>query len=364
MATYCVLGAGHGGMALAGHLGLMGYTVRLWARDPRTLDQVKAAGGLFLEGVLSGFGPVEAHSELASALDGADVILVVVPASAHADVARRCAPYLTDGQKVLLIPGRTAGAIEFTHVLRQQGCRAEVLVGEAQTFLYASRKVGPNTARIYGIKRQVLAAALPARRTQELLSLIKPAFPQFMPARWVWKTSLDNIGAIFHPAVALLNMGRIESTGGAFRHYLDGITHSVARLLERLDEERVAVARAIGVGALSARDWLAEAYGVERASLYEAIQATPAYEGVGAPASLDHRYIWEDVPTGLVPIAELGKACGVATPVTEMLIALANTTFGTDFRQTGRTLERMGMLGWTPQQISRYALEGDVIDLV
>lgn len=362
--TYCVLGAGHGGMALAGHLGLMGFPVRLWARDPHALERIQSIGGIFLEGVEMGFGPVQAEADLAAALQGADMVLVAVPASAHGEIARRCAPFLRDGQKVLLLPGRTAGAVEFTQTLRREGCRQDVLVGEAQTFLYASRKVGPNRAHIYGIKRQVLAAALPAYRTQELLGLIKPAFPQFMPARWVWKTSLDNIGAIFHPAVALLNTGRIESTGGAFRHYLDGITSSVARLLEQLDEERVAVARAIGVGALTAREWLAEVYGVERPSLYEAIQATPAYEGVGAPSSLDHRYIWEDVPTGLVPIAELGRACGVATPVTETLILLAGAIFGVDFRQAGRTLERLGMVGWNPERIRRYALEGDVIDLV
>lgn len=364
MLSYCVLGAGHGGVALAGHLGLMGFPVRLWARDPHTLDGVRAAGGVFLEGVETGFGPVEAEGDLAAALAGVDMVLVVVPASAHGELARRCAPYLRDGQKVLLLPGRTAGAIEFAQTLRREGCFADVLVGEAQTFLYASRKVGPNTAHIYGVKRQVLAAALPARRTKELLALIKPAFPQFMPARWVWKTSMDNIGAIFHPAVALLNTGRIESTGGDFRHYMDGISRSVAGLLEKLDAERVAVARALGVGALTAREWLTEVYGVERSSLYEAIQATRAYEAVGAPPSLNHRYIWEDVPTGLVPIAELGKATGVATPVTETLITLASTLFGVDFWKAGRTLEKLGMAGWTPVQISRYALEGDVVDLV
>ncbi|MFZ5825324.1 MAG: NAD/NADP octopine/nopaline dehydrogenase family protein [Bacillota bacterium] len=364
MPTYCVLGAGHGGMALAGHLGLMGFPVRLWARDPHSLDVVQATGGVFLEGMEVGFGPVEAQGDLQAALAGADLILVVVPASAHGEMARLCAPYLQDGQKVLLMPGRTAGAIEFTQTLRREGCFADVVVAEAQTFLYASRRVGPNTAHIFGIKRQVLAAALPAHRTCEVLDLMKPAFPQFMPAKWVWKTSMDNIGAIFHPAVALLNAGRIESTGGAFRHYSDGITRSVAHLLERLDEERIAVARALGVGALTAREWLSEVYGVERSTLYEAIQATPAYEGVGAPPTLEHRYIWEDVPTGLVPIAELGRACGVLTPVTNTLIDLAGAIFGVNFWQMGRTLEKLGMVGWTPEQISRFAMEGDVIDLV
>jgi opine dehydrogenase len=364
MSTYCVLGAGHGGMALAGHLGQMGFSVRIWSRNPLSLDAVAIAGGVVLTGVQEGFGPVQACSDLSSALEGADVILIVVHASAHQEIATLCAPYLKDGQTILLLPGRTAGAIEFTHTLHQMGCCARVLVGEAQTFPYASRRTGPNTASIYGIKRQVLVAALPAYRTHELLRVIRPAFPQFMPARGVWKTSLDNIGAVFHPAVALLNSARIESTGGAFRHYQEGITPSVAGLLEQMDTERLAVARAIGVGALTAREWLAEVYDVDRPTLYEAIQATPAYGQVGAPVDLNHRFIWEDVPTGLVPIEELGKACGIPTPIINTVIDLACGLCRFDFRKTGRTLARLGMLGWTSEQISRYALEGDVLNLV
>ncbi|MEW8979121.1 MAG: NAD/NADP octopine/nopaline dehydrogenase family protein [Symbiobacterium sp.] len=364
MLRYCVIGAGHGGLALAGHLGVMGFPVALWARSPAALEPVRAAGGVFLEGEVEGFGPVRVAETLAEALEWADVLLVALPASAHREMARLCAPHLRDGQRVLLLPGRTAGAVEFAHVLREEGCTADVTLGEAQTFPYASRKVGPCHARIHGVKRRVLAAALPASRTGELLAAIKPALPQFMPARWVWKTSLDNVGAIFHPGVTLLNAGRVESTGGAFRHYVEGITPSVAALLERLDEERVAVARALGVGALTAREWLAEAYGVERPTLYEAIQATTAYADVAAPSHLNHRYIWEDVPTGLVPIASLGEACGVATPVTDGLIQLANGLCGVDFRETGRTLARLGMAGWGPERISQYALEGDVMGLV
>lgn len=364
MLRYCVLGAGHGGLAMAGHLGAMGFPVRLWARNWESLQAVAEAGGVLVEGEFFGFGPVEATADLEAALDQADVVLVVLPANAHGEMAARCAPFLKDGQMVLLLPGRTGGAMEFARTLHRAGNSADVLVGEAQTFLYASRKVGPNVAHIYGIKKQVLAAALPARRTHELLAAIKPAFPQFMPAKWVWKTSMDNIGAIFHPTVALLNAGRIENTGGSFRHYRDGITPSVAAVLEQVDAERVAVARAMGVGALSAREWLQEAYGVTANTLYEGIQATAAYDGVGAPATLEHRYIWEDVPTGLVPIAELGRVFGVLTPMINGIIDLANGIARYDFRRHGRNLERLGLEGWSPERISRFALEGELVDLV
>jgi len=351
-------------MAVAGHLGLMGFPVRLWARSAQTFEAVRTTGGVYLEGSEMGFGPVQACSSLREALFGADLVLVAVPAYAHGEMARVCAPFLQSGQKVLLMPGRTAGAIEFLSTLRRHGCMADVLVGESQTFIYASRVIGPGRARIHGVKRQVQMAALPASRTAELLEVIRPAYPQFMPARWVWKTSLDNIGAVFHPAVALLNAGRIESTGGAFRHYADGITQSVARLLERLDAERVAVARALGVGALTAREWLSEVYGVDRPSLYEAIQATPAYAAVGAPGTMETRYIWEDVPTGLVPLSSLGHALSIRTPTIDSIIEMADIMCCFDFRSNGRTLERLGMAGWSRDQFSHYALEGEVTNLV
>lgn len=364
MPRYAVLGAGHGGMAMAGHLGLMGFDVTLWNRNSLTLCDAARIGGIWVEGEVEGFGPVQVCDTVAEAVDGADLVLVVVPASAHAEVARLCAPVLKDGQMVLLMPGRTGGAIEFSATLRRSGSLANVTIGEAQTFIYASRRVGPAQARIHGIKRQVLAAALPAFRTHDLMERIWPAFPQFLPAKWVLKTSLDNIGAIFHPAVVLLNTARIESTGGAFRHYADGITPSVAALLEQLDGERIAVARALGVGALSAREWLSDVYGVEAPTLFEAIQATPAYYGVGAPPTLETRYIWEDVPTGLVPLSSLGDLLGVPTPTIDMVTDLACRVCGYDFRRHGRTLERLGLEGWSPEEIKRLALEGDVINLV
>ena len=49
-------------------------------------------------------------SDMGEALEKAQVIMVVVPSSAHADIARAAAPHLKDGQIVILHPGRTCGA--------------------------------------------------------------------------------------------------------------------------------------------------------------------------------------------------------------------------------------------------------------
>ncbi|HBE05847.1 MAG TPA: NADP transhydrogenase subunit alpha [Firmicutes bacterium] len=358
---FCVLGAGHGGMAMAGHLGLMGVSVKLYNRSEPRLEPIRLTGGIEVTGEIEGFSPIGvATSDIAEAIDETDVLMVVVPANGHKFMAEKVAPHLKDGQIVVLNPGRTGGAFEFRNILKQCHVEADVIVAEAQTLIYASRAMNPAQVKIFGIKNTIPVAALPGQRTVEVLQTLRKVYPQFVPGDNVLKTSLDNIGAIFHPALTVLNAGRIESTRGEFQFYMDGITPSLARILETLDAERVAVAAAIGIRAMPAREWLYVAYDAAGKTLYEAIQNNPGYEGIGAPAFVDHRYIWEDVPMSLVPIASIGDVLGVETTTMDAMIHLASLLNDTDYWAVGRTAERMGLEGLTVKEIRHLALEGEI----
>ena len=356
---FAILGAGHGGMAMAGHLGLQGYQVRLFNRSEARLVPIKAAGGIELAGAVEGTGPIElVTTDIAAAAEGADILMVVVPANGHRYMATALAPHLRDGQVIILNPGRTGGAFEFRQVFREMGVAQDVLVGEAQTLLYACRNTNPAQVRIFGIKNSVPVAALPGNQTVDLLEAIHPVFPQFVPGDNVIKTGLDNIGAVFHPALMVLNAARIESTRGEFQFYFEGITKAVAQILERVDAERVAVAAALGIRAMTAREWLYMAYDAHGKTLYQAIRNNSGYKGIQAPATIDHRYLWEDVPMSLVPIAALGEQLGVATPTIRHLIQLAGLMNECDYWQEGRTAARMGLAGLTHKEIRHIALEG------
>jgi len=250
---YTVIGAGHGGKAMAAHLALMGFPVTLYNRTPENVAAIKTRGGIELtsyEEGPHGFGRLAlVTSDMGEALERAEIIMVVVPATAHVDIAEVAAPHLRDGQIVVLNPGRTGGALEFVYVLRERGCQADVTVAEAETLVYASRSEGPAQARIFRIKEAVPLAALPATRTPRVLEALASAYPRFIDGTSVLHTSLNNMGAIFHPALTLLNTGRIESTGGEFQFYIDGVTPSVASVLEALDRERVTVAASLGIRA-------------------------------------------------------------------------------------------------------------------
>jgi opine dehydrogenase len=359
---YTVFGAGHGGKAMAAHLALMGANVALWNRTFEHIEVIKKRGGIELEGPEGGprgFGKLcLVTSDIAEAVAYAPVIMVVLPSSAHAEVAKTVAPYLTDGQIVILHPGRTLGALEFAKIIRDSGCTADVTVAEAETFIYASRSDGPAQARIFRIKEAVPLAALPATRTELVLDSIHHAYPQFIDGVDVLHTSLNNMGAIFHPALTLLNAGWIEATHGDFQFYIDGITPSVARVLEVLDRERVTVASSVGIRARTALEWLKMAYNTVGEDLYEAVHNQQGYYGIKAPTTLNHRYIFEDVPMSLVPIASLGTRYGVSVRGMESIIRLGSIIHRTDYWRRGRTVEHLGLEQWSVSELTRFVQEG------
>lgn len=348
---FAVLGAGHGGMAMAGHLAIMGFDVNLYNRTEERLWSVKAREGIEIEGEITGFGKVRCASiSMKEVLEDVEIIMVVVPAIAHRFIAEQCAPYLQDGHIVVLNPGRTFGALEFRQVLKEQNCTANVIIAEAQTFIYASRAIGPAQAKIFRIKNSIPLASIRAHHIPQVLKKVRCAYPQFVPGDNIFKTSLDNIGAIFHPAICLLNAGWIEDIS-EFQFYVQGVTQSVAQVLDKVDAERVAVAEALGIRALTAREWLYLAYNAAGKTLYDAMHANPGYRGIVAPTNLNIRYLTEDIPASLVPIASVGEMFNVPTPTIRALIHLGSIIHNCDYWTTGRTVEKLGIAGMTLKEL-------------
>ena len=362
ISKFTVIGAGNGGKAMAAHLAIKNQNVTLFNRNFSHIEVIAKRGGIELEsppGGPHGFGQLnKVTDDMQEALQDAEIIMVVIPSSGHADVARVMAPYLKDGQMVILNPGRTFGAIEFNQILRLKQCKADITLAEAETFIFASRAEGPSQARIFRIKEAVPLAALPSTDTPKVLTAIEHVYPQFIDGINVLHTGLNNMGAVFHPALAILNAGRIESTHGDFQFYVEGVTPSVAKVLETVDRERVTVASSLGIRARSAMEWLQLAYNVRGDTLYEAIQNQTGYYGINAPSTLQHRYISEDVPMSLVPIAALGERYGVSVNGINAIIRLGCILHSTDYWRKGRTLDKLGIMDLSIGEMMRYVNEG------
>jgi len=362
-ATVAIIGAGIGGVYLAAELGVLGHRLRLHDIDDTRLADIRARGGLDVEGEPVGFAEVEhATTDLRTAVDGADVIIVVTGGNAQATVARSMVPLLRDGQVILLIQGNTGGSLVVRRALDTAGCRADVDVAEMDNYPYSCWRLSPTRIRPIVKKRGLQIAAFPGRRIASVFPRLSLMFPHAVAAPTVVYTGFMNANAMLHVANCVANAGKIDR-GENYKFYAEGVTPSVARLYEAINAERVAVAAALGASVPTLADWFDSTYGVRGATLVETCQLLTTnrdgpYQATGTPKSLEHKYVTEDVPAGLMPMSALGRAADVATPAIDAVIAMARYLTGKDFAAEARTLERMGLAGIDTTRIRRVMEEG------
>lgn len=352
--TFAVIGAGNGGQAMAAHLTLLGHDVRLFDTDREKIRALQEAGAISVEGKIEGTAKISRiTADIAEAVEGCSVIFVATTTDRHSEVAESLLPHIQEGQMVLLCPGQTGGTIVVRNIFQAGG--KQISVAETQDLIYTCRAGAPGKVTVSALKKSMDMAAYHDKDYDRVIAAIGEIYPQMRKAPSVLHTGFDNMGAILHPAPTLLNAGRTEA-GEDFLYYREGITPAVAAVLEAMDRERLAVAAAYGIAAASVAEWQKSAYGVEGKNFYELFQNNGSYAFVKANKNLNNRYITEDVPCGLVPIAELGRLAGVATPVMEGVTALAGALLGRDFQKEGRNLKALGLEGKTAEEIKKMFL--------
>lgn len=361
MSRVAIVGAGAGGAAAAVDLTLRGHDVALWSRSRSTLEHFRERGGVAYEGVL-GCGevrPARITSDLAEALRGVDAAVICLPSLAHEAVGRALADA---GMAVPLVlnPGHTCGALHLRAIFSARGCKLPP-TAELSTLTYVARKHEPSEVTISGAAGRVRGAHLPGG--EEALEVAASLWPCVEQAADVLATGLANVNLVLHPPGAVLAAAWVEATEGDFRFYVDAMTPGVTRVLERLDDERRAVARALGHDLPPLLDEMAAIGTVARddarsGDVRAAISRGRANRSIRGPGSLDHRYYREDFPYGIVPLIALGRLAGTTTLVAEALLQVAQTATGEDLSNDGLTAERLGIAGLDRDGLRRLVTKG------
>ena len=352
-----VLGGGNGALAFAAYLSLKGERVCLWEFPEFRggIARIYQNHRIEATGAVEGEAEIECCEELGRVIEGAKLLMAVVPAFAHRRLAEEVASVLKEDLVLVLNPGRTGGALEVASVLGRRG--KSIPVAEAQTLLFACRRKGERAVHFNGVKDSVRIGVFPARHSGRVMAGLGEILPQFRLVPDVLTTSLGNMGAVLHPASAILNAGLIQS-GRAYDYYRETMSQAVADVIEKVDRERMAVARAAGAEVFSVQQWLCESYAIEEASLYDMLQGNKAYQGIPGPANIRTRYILEDVPMGLVPMEAFGEFYGVSTPAISALVSLADSLVGEEFRLSGRNFDHLGLTGFTLSKMESYLRDG------
>lgn len=350
MTTIAILGGGNGGFAAAAHLQTRGYTPHLYNRSESTISEVLERGGVEYSGVAGeGFAPVPViTTDLSEAIEGADVIMLCLPANAFEGMAEQLAPLIDGTKPIFLNPGGTGGALAFRQTLHETGVETVPPVAQSNTLTYICRKWSVDHVHISSLVQNVRCATLPASVGNDVVGRLQEFYPSLLPVSNVLHASLSNVNAILHPPGLLLSTAWIEHTGGDFRFYYDAGTPAVAKLMGDLDEERLAIAEAWGLDIDPFPSMFADIGSTSKdagasGSFLRMLRESEPNKEIKAPSSVDHRYFNEDIPFGIVPMATLARIAGVEHPLTDAVITMASSITGIDFREMGWTRNRLGL---------------------
>ena len=355
-----VLGGGHGCYAAAAELSENGHRVRFWRRDAESFGPVLQDRTLTVRD-FKGERDVSIASpttSLAEAIDGAQVIVIPLPATTQEDLARECAPYWQDGQVVFLPPG-TFGSYIYLKAARDAGNVSDVTFCETGTLPYLARKHGPTLVVVSGYGKHLPTGCMPARNSDRALALLAKVYPAIHPIEDALSGALMNAGGIIHPPLIMMNAGPLEHFERWDIHN-EGTQPSIRRTTDALDGERIQLREALGYAAPHYP--LADHYAKEGA---EWMYGRGAHEQLTDSGDwrehivlTEHRYMLEDTRLGLSILSSVGKWAGIEMPLVNGFLAIASAITGRDLFAEGRTLERLGLAGHSKSEMRDLLQEG------
>ncbi|QOZ52503.1 NAD/NADP-dependent octopine/nopaline dehydrogenase family protein [Bradyrhizobium sp. CCBAU 53338] len=357
-----VLGGGNGSFAAAGDFCLSGHAVRLWRQKSEDAEAHMTAGGRI--GVIDQMGSREAKpemitSDIAAAVEGADLIVAPVPAFAQQDIATKLAPHLRDGQVVYLPPG-TFGSYIFARAAKDVGNRSRVSFAETGTLPWLARKQDRYVVRISTRAVRLPTGVFPAKRSFAALALIDQAFPNAIePSEDALSAALMNAGPIIHPPLIIMNAGPIEHFDRWDIHK-EGTQPAIRRVTDQLDNERIAVREALGYGAPHfplANHYKADGeIGMYPRDAHD--QLTGSNDWREHLDLMRHRYMLEDTRLGLSFLSSVAKLAGVPVPLANAFLNIGSVVAGQSFESTGRTLNSLGLNEIGVRDLKRVLAEG------
>jgi hypothetical protein len=288
-------------------------------------------------------------SEAAEIIPSADIVILAVPAYAHAPILRRIAPHLKGDALIGAVPTRGGFEFEVSHLVPGIEPNGERIVFGLQTLPWSTRVQEPGRRVNFGaVKAKVLMATRPAKHACRIGSMLTGLLgTEIAPTDSFLNMTLGNPGQIVHPG---LMYGLFHSWNGKRyteatipRLYADA-TDEIGAFVERLSADAVAVAQEVESksegaldlsGVLPVLEWLRISYPTQTADISTVatcfrtgpIQARKAPTVEVAPDSFvpnfQYRYLSEDVPYGLAVTKAIAQLARVRTPAIDAVLRWA-----------------------------------------
>ena len=272
--------------------------------------------------------------DVEKAVNFADILMVMTTTSQHEDVARLVAPYVRDGQTIVLCPGYM-GSLIFKKYIQK-----DVVYCEWETTAYNGRIMDSSFVRISFYNPRNAVSVLPVSKGEEVLGKLSQLFDNTKYLRRnILESALHNPNMIVHPIGILFSASRIEHSGGEFWMYREAFTPSVVNVIKAFDVKKNEILKAFGCEPLDyfeAAKWRNEEdLSIPAMDVFHSF-AESSNKG---PSFIDHRYLNEDVPMGLGLYISIGKVLGHDTSIQEGIMTLASALLNKDLKSKSRTIQ-------------------------
>ncbi|OQD75748.1 hypothetical protein PENDEC_c006G04234 [Penicillium decumbens] len=354
-----IIGAGPCGCAFAADLASRGKSVMLYGHpDHRgSIPMIeKNDGWLNSSGAISGKYQIQTTSDLYLAIRHSPFIVTTVPSYGQDTILQTLSQFDLRNHTLVINVGN------FFYLAARQKVNAHAIL-ETDISPYAVRITG-DTVFVKGIKKSLAIWADPSTTQAERLKPqeefgLRRQVESIFSQNLVWcdsllQVGLNNINPVVHCPAALMNTGWIEATKGDFYFYAQGMSPSVSRVTEKVDQERLAIARAYGLDLVDITTYMNQNYSHDQdyKDYHEfAVGSVIHNKTKSAPTSMKHRYLLEDILYGMVPWYELGLKCGLTSPTIRSLIEMASIVSGFDYLEHGRSLRSAGLGDATKEQV-------------
>ncbi len=339
-----IVGAGNGGSTVAADLALKGHEVSLLKTSNSIhndhFSHIRSNGNEIT--LIRKRQPQTAQLKLVTqnydeAFKDCELVILYVQTNFQEDVARKIAPYLME-QMVLLEPGYL-GTLLFMKYTGEKPLR--FIEAESSPIDCRITRPGEVTVLFENVRNPI--GVYPVEQTTTVLEQLSVLDYKFVPKKSVIESALHNPNLIVHTVGAFMSIPRIEYSNGAYSMYREVFTPHVWNIVKQLDEEKMNVLEKLGYE----RFPYVEACKY-RNSADDSTDATVVFfdyarnHSPKGPSIPDSRYLTEDVPEGLVLLESIGAHIGIKTPVCSSLISLSSAALDVDFREQGRTVDRLG----------------------
>jgi len=297
----------------------------------------------------------------AELLPDADLVLLPLPVFAHRPYFEAIRDHIQPGTAIGVLPGQGGS----------QWLAKQIFGDKFESLIYfGSDKLPYNTrieqfgksVRLYGLKKKLGVATLPASKAQRVADMITRAFGGIIegtPLGHMFSVTLMPVNQCIHPSrmYSLFHDWDGETPYERNPLFYEEMSERATEVMGGVDDEIQAVAEALrskcgmrGVDVPRIHPMLVSWYEPEligdASTLLSYFRTNKGYAGIDTPMKkvgdeqwvpdFGSRYFTEDIPFGLAITRGIAELVGVRTPTIDMLIEWAQDKMGKQFLVDGK----------------------------